>query len=143
MKKYFVSAAVVLVLVVLSACNGDSSSPTEPLTGRGQSFDLRVGQTVKLDGDVGVTLVGIVADSRCPITALCADPGFVEAEIQVRQASGGTSSGVVRLDVGKERQEVTQIGRYAFQMGKQVKPSKENTPIPQSSYEITLTAFAR
>ena len=142
MKKHAVNVVVALLLVVLSACNGDSSSPTEPTT-RGQSFDIRVGQTVKLDGNTEVTLVGIVADSRCPITAVCAHAGFVEAEIQVRQASSGASSGVVRLDVGRERQEATQIGRYAFQMGKLVKPAKENTSIPQSSYEITLIAFAR
>lgn len=143
MKKHFARVAVVLLLMVLSACNGDSSSPTEP-TGGSQTLSLRVGQTDRLQGGDEVTLVRVVADSRCPITAICASLGFVEAEVQVRQASGGTTSGLVRLDVGQERQESTVIGRHAFQMGKLVKPDKRDSgSLPQSAYEITLIAFAR
>lgn len=143
MKKHAVSVALVLLLVVLSACNGDRSSPTEP--GRTvQSFDLRVGQTVRLDGGDEVTLVRIVADSRCPINALCPQAGSVDAEIQVRQAADGTSSGVVRLELARERQEPTVIGRYAFRMGTLVKPGKTDSgEIPQSAYQITLIASAR
>lgn len=69
------------------ACKNEDNT-VEPMSlqavAKSQSITFRVGQTVKLEDGVKVTLLGITEDSRCPKNTTCFWAGRVVAEFQVQ-----------------------------------------------------------
>jgi hypothetical protein len=66
-------------LVFTLACGGNPAAPL-PLP-IGQPFDLRVGRTAVVEGDVLVSFTDVFEDSRCPVDVVCVTAG--EATVRV------------------------------------------------------------
>ena len=154
MTKQFAKAAFVLALGLLSACKGDSSSPTEPRvnpftspstsTPSPQTFELGPGEKTILEGtQVEVTFVRVLKDDRCPFEAYCAphQMGGVEVEIQVRQPSG-TSTHMVYLD-GLRPDPPTVVGSWSFTVDHVLPMRSDHRVTPQHEYRATFTATPR
>lgn len=156
MTKKLAKAAFVLTLGLLSACKGDSSTPTEPGAGPFtsssstnapslQTFELRPGETFTLDApSAEVTFVRVLSDTRCPIEAFCRGEqmGGTDVEIQVRQPSG-TSTQVVRYEHGPTDAQPTVVGPWAF-TAEQVSPAMSSARVIQPhEYQVTFTATRR
>jgi hypothetical protein len=153
MTKYLRQAALVLALGLLSACNGDNSTPTEPGAGPftssstnaplTQAFELRPGETFTLDAPPAeVTFVRVLSDTRCSIEAVCPDLGGTDVEIQVRQPSG-TSTHVVRYEHGPTDAQATVVGPWAF-TADMVSPAMRSSQVIQpNEYQVTFIATRR
>jgi len=144
MKKHFAGVALVVVLGILSACSGDSSSPTEPgvparTVPLNQEYELRVGETVRLAGSpqVDVTLVRVFADSRCPIDVQCPTAGTVDAELRVSRPPGASITAVARF-TGAGQQGVVGLQGYTFLVQRVLPARRSGQEIPQSEYRIFL-----
>lgn len=154
MTKHLRKAALVLALGLLSACNGDSSSPTEPRANpftspstsvpSPQTFELSPGETTTPEGgQTEVTFVRVLSDNRCPIEAICRQMGGVEVEIQVRQPSG-TSTHVVRYDAGNTPQQQPAVaGSWAITADKVLPAMTSLRVIQLQEYRVTFTATPR
>lgn len=154
MTKKLAKAALVLTLGLLSACKGDSSTPTEPgadpFTSSStapftQTFELRPGETFTLGAPPAeVTFVRVLSDTRCPIEAICRGEqlGGTDVEIQVRQPSG-TSTHVVRYEHGPTDAQPTVVGPWAF-TADLVSPNMTSVRVIQPhEYQVTFTATRR
>ena len=153
MTKKLAKAAFVLTLGLLSACKGDSSSPTEPRVNpftspstnapSTQTFKLRPGETFTLDAPPAeVTFVRVLSDTRCPIEAVCPDLGGTDVEIQVRQPSG-TSTHVVRYEHGPSAEQHAVVGPWAFTVDL-VSPAMRSAQVIQpNEYQVTFIATRR
>lgn len=152
MTKKLAKAAFVLTLGLLSACKGDSSTPTEPgadpFTSSStapftQTFELRPGETFTLGAPPAeVTFVRVLSDTRCPIEAVCQDLGGTDVEIQVRQPSG-TSTHVVRYEHGPTDAQPTVVGPWAFTVDL-VSPAMRSVQVIQpNEYQVTFIATRR
>ena len=75
---------LVIAAVLSAACFRSPTQPTDvPL---GQAFDLRAGSSVVVSGGLKVTFDRVVADSRCPMDAICIWAG--EAVLALKLALG-------------------------------------------------------
>ncbi len=77
--------AVVMVAASLGA--GCKESPTAPSDAQlGDPFDLRVGESAVLPGDLTMSFARVVSDSRCPADVICIAAG--EARLALRLSVG-------------------------------------------------------
>jgi hypothetical protein len=89
-------AAIALVLVLLSACAGPSTSPDD--TPLGQPFELRAGTSAVLDGGLKVTFERVPSDSRCPMDALCIRAGEALVALTISQDGRNAVARELRTD---------------------------------------------
>ena len=144
MKKHSVGVALLVVLGILSACSGDSSSPTEPggpgrTVALGQEYELRVGETVRLAGSpqVDATLVRVFNDSRCPVDVACPTAGTVDVELRVTRASGAPLSGIARFN-GVQQEGAVGLQGYTFLIQRFLPARRSGQEILQSEYRVFL-----
>ena len=77
-------AFVVVAASLVTACRESPTAPSDvPL---GEPFELRIGESAVLPGDLKVTFNRVVFDSRCPIDAICVAAG--EARLALRLSIG-------------------------------------------------------
>lgn len=85
-------------LLLTAGCVPGSPPTLDPVSASvGQAFGLRVGQTANIEPErLGVLLVGIVSDTRCPSNVQCAVSGELIVEVQVTK--DGQDLGKLELD---------------------------------------------
>jgi hypothetical protein len=127
--------------LVAAACGGGRA--TEPMQGdaahqvveSGGTVRLKVGETARLAGtNVLVTLRG-VADSRCPIDALCVWPG--DAEVRLDVAGPGPSAQSVVLRTFTEP-KVVHAGGSLVRLLTVAPAPVSSRPTQESEFVVTL-----
>jgi hypothetical protein len=83
--------AVILSVLMLSACSTDSSSTSTPTPDEfslGQEFSLSVGQMAAVTGEnLAIKFIEVTSDSRCPRDVTCIWAGEVSCLIEVTKGS--------------------------------------------------------
>ena len=84
MIKMFLTIILVLSILLAVGCSSPSKEVTAAL---GQSFDLKFGQTVSINGEqLKLTFVEMLGDSRCPKNVICIWEGEVSCKIEITYA---------------------------------------------------------
>jgi hypothetical protein len=132
--------------LVAGAC---ASEATQPEEGAGSPQQAQVGDTIRLRagssariGTSGVVVAfrGIVADSRCPIDAVCVWAGDAEARIQL--TSPGTTGTSVTLHSFTDPKSVT-FGGFTFRLVEVAPPNVSTRRTDAKDYVIALEVTDR
>ena len=104
----------------------------------GQEFSLNVGQSASItDADLGITLLEILADSRCPRDVTCVWAGEVVASVEITL---GDSTEIVTLTQPGSSTENTTVTYNEYRIYFDVQPYPEEAQdISQDDYELVLT----
>lgn len=106
------SPGLALAVLVLSACGGGPSAPSEVALDR--DFELRSGESVTVSGAaLVVRFVAVADDSRCPADAQCVWAGDATVRLMVRPERGSEQS--VDLHTQLEPNE-TAFGGYRIRL---------------------------
>lgn len=121
------------LFVVLAACQ-----PANPAVLPGGKVVLSPGETIASgDGNVTITFIEVLADSRCPADAMCVWQGNVKVSLQV--VSGGQTQ--VTLTLGEllagDVNSVTVDGAIVTLVDMQPYPLASQ-PTDPADYEVTL-----
>jgi hypothetical protein len=107
-------------------------SPTEPAgVPLGQPFDLRAGSSVVVSGGLKVTFDRVVADSRCPMDAICIWAGEAVLALKLAQGTAAPVEREVRVDSASP---MTSFGAYTIK-------ATALTPYPRSGLKPEPTDF--
>ena len=89
-------AFVVVAASLVTACRESPTAPSDvPL---GEPFELRIGESAVLPGDLKVTFNRVVFDSRCPIDAICVTAGEARLALRLSVGSDAPVERDVRVD---------------------------------------------
>lgn len=76
--------SILLLPLILAACAAGPAQPYRPTVFSGEAT-ARLGQTVAI-GDVRLTPLEVVEDSRCPAEVMCVHAGFFRVRTEIRTA---------------------------------------------------------
>ena len=89
-------AFVIVAVSLVTACRESPTAPSDvPL---GEPFELRIGESAVLPGDLKVTFNRVVFDSRCPIDAVCVAAGEARLALRLSVGSDAPVERDVRVD---------------------------------------------
>jgi hypothetical protein len=130
--------------MLLALTLGCAAAPVQPSRlPVGQPFELRLGATAMLDGDLFVTFNEVRSDSRCPMDAICVQAGEASVGVVVadqRDGSLARADGVLGTTPGTS---TTAIGEYSVRLV-QIEPYPQAArPITPADYVITLVVSPR
>lgn len=77
--------SILLLPLILAACAAGPAGPSAPSVFSGEAT-ARVGETVRI-GDVSLTPLEVVEDSRCPVEVMCVHAGFLRVRTEIRTGS--------------------------------------------------------
>lgn len=136
-----------LACAALAACDGSSATapatviaaPVQAASPRsvtlGQSFDIRVGETVTVAGEpLTVRFDAVPSDSRCPTGVSCIWSG--NAEVVVTLTQTGSTAGTFTLNTHIDPRTATYLGYQVELIG--LAPYPGSRPIRTSDYRATL-----
>ncbi len=125
--------------------------------GKGQEIALSVGQQAQIRKDLGMTLVAVADDSRCPVGVDCVWSGELVVEIKLDDYNGDTNTTFLstlgppalnpeKYNVNKSdyRAFAYLFNGYAIQIEKaspQRTPADKNPTLDQSRYQITFSVL--
>ncbi|HET7292116.1 MAG TPA: hypothetical protein VFM88_06820 [Vicinamibacteria bacterium] len=126
-------AAALLTLAV--ACGGsDMTGPTRRVA-LGQSFELRVGETATIGGELLVVgFAGVSSDSRCPIDVICVWAGEATVELTLRRLP--RPEDIVELKTPGAPQ--ARYDGYTVEVRALLPAPRASQPTDPSSYVVTL-----
>lgn len=130
--------SVLLGVAIAAATGCGSTGPSAgPWGGRADTtLALRIGQEVGApDSVMGVSFLGVLSDSRCPVDVLCVWQGDAEVEIGVRFGEGPTVPYV--LHTGVEPRSVD-VRLYRITLVRLRPAPVSTTTIPPESYVAEL-----
>ncbi|MEM4366749.1 MAG: hypothetical protein QW035_01300 [Candidatus Anstonellales archaeon] len=131
-KSVYVIAAVLLVLAAAVAFVLMQKPVMQvPLN---KQFDLREGETMKIEGAIEVKFIRIVSDSRCPAGVKCVWAGEAVAEIEAK--NGSESYGLYNLSSLYPEKGAVSVKGFTIRMLK-VEPQKEQGEKPLD-YVVTF-----
>jgi hypothetical protein len=131
--------AAITVCVLLAAGCLKVQSPLEPTVGLDTPFDLKVGSTAVAPGGLTIRFETVNSDSRCPINALCIQPG--EAVIAMF-LSAPRARGARELSTAASRSELS-FDDYTVKLTALQPHPFAGHPTPPGDYVATLTVTKR
>ncbi|HYJ45315.1 MAG TPA: hypothetical protein VEV81_01790 [Pyrinomonadaceae bacterium] len=103
-----------------------------------QNFDLRVGQTVSIEGTrLKVGFQSVVEDSRCPEDVTCVWAGNAKISLSVNKVGRPRGATVINLNSGLNPKHISYQG-YDIKLVGVKPPRNSKTKIGQGDYVITL-----
>jgi hypothetical protein len=125
-KSYKILVSIGLLVMVIAGCGN-----TKP--GLGESFTLKVGQTVTIDGeDLKLKFDSVVSDSRCPSDVVCVWAG--EAEVRLIATQNGADTPLVLVEEGlTSGLNVVDYKNYTIRF--------KLTPYPVSTHQIQTSEY--
>ncbi len=104
----------------------------------GQEFSLSIGQSASMnDSDLGITLLEIVTDSRCPRDVVCIWVGEVVASVEITLGNSTEKVALTQPGSSSVNDTVT-YDKYRIYFDVQPYP-EEAQDISQEDYELVLT----
>lgn len=104
----------------------------------GQEFSLSIGQSASMnDSDLGITLLEILADSRCPKDVTCVWAGEAVASVAITLGDSTEIMTLTQPGLSSVNTSVT-YGEYRIYFDVQPYP-EEAQEISQDEYELVLT----
>lgn len=133
------AAALGIAWATAAACGGHASSGSDLTASRGPAdaeVELAVGETASLpDAPLRITLLGVPADSRCPVDVTCVWEGDVEIRLEVEP--GDEPAREIALHSTLEPREVA-VGGFELSL-LEVRPEpRSGTQIPPERYRIRI-----
>jgi hypothetical protein len=130
--------AISLGAAVALGCGASTTMPSPlPL---GESFELRPGTSVTLEGGLQVAFDAVKSDSRCPLDALCIWAG--EAILAVRLSQSGSDPAERELKTNPNGSE-TAYRTFSIKLLTLQPYPRSDRPIQPNDYIATLTVNAR
>jgi hypothetical protein len=137
----FAFVALIVSGLVLLAVSVASASRNDPPEVRFYtSFTLAPGQGVRVARAFLLRLDGVLSDSRCPINALCVQPGTAVIKVLGFSKDGLTRTALYTNPKDGPNQ-VCIFGRTVRLVS--VSPAQNGTPIPPRPYRATFVVNAR
>lgn len=113
-----------------------SGPPASGVIAVDRDFELRPGQTARVDGSaVTVSFVGVPEDSRCPVDVQCVWAGNGAVSLVVTDETGAKSTVILNTTLSPRSARVS-----GYEIGfTGLKPDpKQGSPIPLANYVATL-----
>lgn len=142
-------AALALVIAGCAAAGASPRTPTPtpsptpdyggvPSIPTGVPVIVRGGQTVELAGQyIVLTFVKVLQDSRCPMDAVCIQPG--DATILIGWGSTTGERGEVEVTIGPEGKGSAQFGKFTITVTDLLPYPAASQPTPDlQDYQVTL-----
>ena len=127
----------IVIAMVCAGCSGISTQPGH--TPLGQPFDLRSGGSAALERGLTITFDRVVADSRCPMDALCIWAGDAVVALSI---SGGAGGPVTRELHTYLESEASYPG-YSIKLLALAPYPRSDRTIRPSEYVATLTVAGK
>jgi hypothetical protein len=118
--------------LALIACSSPTASSAVP----DQDFDLRAGESARLEGsDLVVAFESVPSDSRCPVDVHCVHAG--DATVRLRVQGGGAAASVLELHTNAEPKEGAQGSFLIRLIGLRPLP-RDGRPVAATEFVATL-----
>ncbi len=145
----FAAAAGLLLLVAgapfVGACN-TTTTPSYPQpdfqTAPGQPFVLRAGDLALVFGSgefLYVSVQGVGADTRCPESATCDEPGFLELRLELETSE---QQGAITLSVSDGEEAVGTYRAFEIRVLDMEPPGREAQILP-TEYSFLMVVNQR
>lgn len=121
--------SILLLPFALAACAAGPAGPGGPVF-NGEAT-ARVGETVSI-GDVRITPLEVVEDSRCPTGVMCVHAGFFRVRTEIRTASER------RTEIVEWNRGIALSDARSLRIT-EITPPRPQGPIQPSAYRITYT----
>ncbi len=103
----------------------------------GQDFELRIGETVEIDGEpLVVTFERVVEDSRCPTNVTCVWAG--DAVVRIRLQGAKAEAGTLDLHTQSDANREGGFERYRVRLVQLLPAPQDSGGIPPERYVATL-----
>jgi hypothetical protein len=115
-------------------------TPTEATQPLGRHFDVRHGQSVRVEGGLTVAFLRVAADSRCPSDVQCIQAGEARVVLELRHGGDRVESELATSPRGEDDGEQDEIDGFSVRLV-DVKPYPRSTsPTAPEDYVVTLEA---
>jgi len=121
-----------------AACSSHPTAPDQvPL---GQSFELRAGSSVTVEGGLTIAFTGVKSDSRCPMDALCVWAGDAIVAVSLSQSGGDRADRELHTaSTGSE----ASYRAYSVKLVALAPYPRSDRPIRPQDYAATLAITTR
>jgi len=117
------------------------SNPMAASAIAGQDFELRLGETARLEGsDLVLQFISVPSDSRCPTGVQCVHAGDATARLRVEGGGGPEAS--LDLHTNDQPKEGTQ-GSFVIRLVVLRPLPRDGQPVQASDFVATLKITAR
>jgi len=133
MKRRFTLSRALAITFVLLACDETPTAPSPKSVRLGESFDLKVGETARLEGDsLILTFNAVRSDSRCPVDVTCIQAG--EAVVVFDARAEGSERRELVFDVPPGGGDEERFARYRIRIVELRPPAESTKTIDPASY---------
>jgi hypothetical protein len=127
-------SAAPLVLLAVAACAENPAGTSVPT---GRAFQLRVGESVAVEGaDLGVRFERVASDSRCPANAVCVTLG--DAAVVFTITRGGSPAQSLTLHTEPEEDRRATVGDWTLSLTRLDPYPHAGSRISPSEYQAML-----
>ena len=123
-----------MLLVVGAGAAFGCARPQPQQVTPGAEFELRIGDAVRVAGGPGLRFARVVEDSRCPIDALCIQPGRATVRLAVIRPGDAEE---IELST-REGPAADTIAGYEVRLVSLLPPPRAAVPTAPDSYRVTL-----
>lgn len=132
-----VAAWAAVLFASLSACDSSPMSASEERSVQlGESFDLKVGESARVDSaSVSLTFREVRDDSRCPVDVTCVRAGEAFVFFDARQ---GDARAELVFEVPPEGGDEQMFQEYRIRVLELAPPARSGSQIDPQSYVATV-----
>jgi hypothetical protein len=103
----------------------------------GENFDLRIGETITIEGEpLTVSFDRVVEDSRCPTNATCVWAGTAVVQIGLRVSE--SVRGTLNLQTLSDTAREGVFQKYRLRLIQLAPAPADSAPVPPEQYVLTL-----